>query len=241
MGEISDILFWSSGDSDANAPSRRVIVVYDQNARRSLSQALYGFIDKLKRELGHGQHNELVKSGLPIPLILTPRPASRTEGGLAIPAEFVISVNEMDGIHDRVKALSIVHSNGITSCLLRAMCAGAFRKHLCMDDDNHSTGEMDPYDLAQWVKSGQVGEWKDKDGNFWPCVVHDKIEELRKAPESDAEAVTFKLLFKNEIEAIDKSMEAVKKIAEGKSEVEEANSKRCKGKQQKTKNSEGTK
>lgn len=212
MAEQPDILFWPSKGAKGG-DQREAIVIYDRHVRRNLSFALYGFICELE--------NEIKGSGARIRpfLILTPRPTGRVEGGLSIPQEFVIGTDEMDRISERIKQLVAVHPRGVGVDQLRAMCVGAFRRALCMDDDNHRRGDMEPFDLTRVSK---LSDWKTnptdgQNGAFWPDHVINRINaiERRNGKPSDfglteAACQAFRVLFAQDLSSISIAMKAVK-------------------------------
>jgi hypothetical protein len=149
-----------------------------------------------------------------IPLFVTPVPSARKSGGLNIPSELILDALDLSSLPTRIRQLQLVHAGGIDRAFLRAMCVGAFRKYLFLDDENHGQGEMDFSELNN-LNARSLDQWTNKDGRPWPTVVMERIhgiiaDEMASTEPRSLQAECFRLLFFENALAINLLMQCIR-------------------------------
>ncbi|MCX6880486.1 MAG: hypothetical protein NTW21_42780 [Verrucomicrobia bacterium] len=180
----------------------KVHVVFDTEWRADLAEAFFAFVEGLGSP---GEWNELQ---FLLPLFLTPHPEARTGYGMDIPAELVLDTDFLHTVKDRANQLLTAYPNGLNLHQLRSMSVGRFRRELCLDDENHGRGEMDPKDL---MLLNDPRQWKDSDDQHWPEHVRDKMKKLARRPGGKVLQSLFKEEWRSVKNAIAKVYYCVKK------------------------------
>ena len=187
---------WSPAIREQGTPEVRICC--DTSAGIDLNSLFCEYVKENFSEDGHQC----------IPLFITPVPSARKSGGLNIASEFVLDALDLPSLSTRIRQLKVVYARGIERGLLRAMCVGAFRKYLFLDDENHGQGEMD---FSELINADSIAHWANKDGKQWPRVVIERIKGITgdaKVPRS-LRAECYRLLFLQEAQNIESLMQEI--------------------------------
>lgn len=204
-------------------------VIFDSDGGRDLRRSFFKFV----REKFPENQEEDGEPMLPVFLIVGAFRQMASDTGLSMPSEFFLGLNDIDQVALRLRQLEAVHSRGLSVNLLRSICVGAFRKALCLDDENHGRGEMDPFDLLRCKK---VSDWATRsenkqEGEAWPQHVIGRIEAIQEKPTQTASkyeisedaCAVFRKLFGPELCRVKEAMEAVQARANEESREESQN------------------
>jgi len=209
MSDLEQYIAQQFGDS--NAEDATVFGTIRICLDTSIGSGLYDRFMQFLASEGGGETGA-TRQHYKTPLFVTMRPAQRRERGLSIPPEFVIDIYKLKLIEYRCKQLAQRYPQGLDRNHLRTMCAGACRKFLCLDDDNHGRGVMEFSRLRSLIEAEKAYDWKMTDENVRWCEHVTKIidEGRGKLENQITEHAAFRYFFDSEFEDIKALMKLLK-------------------------------